>query len=256
MAKTKSNFFTLMVFGDDAKKQIEKYSTEYKVPQYIKYKYLDASKYKDTEVKALNQLLDVTNLSNEPHIREWITNRLNALAKQSAFEFYKELTDGMYYDENGNALSEENPNGKFDTAKIGKMFSTPFTLKDGNTSYSARCSDIDWVATNTKNHRIYERTWDLVMDKKDAISDIDKKIYDAMKDKTAYLSSFGDKEWYVRYCSSYWCNAVVNDGEWHDCNTDCNGDFGKWIGSFSERFMAYNKKDDLVTIFECSKNNG
>ena len=36
----------------------------------------------------------------------------------SNFDYYSELTNGLFIDSNGDAWSEENPNGKWQTCKI------------------------------------------------------------------------------------------------------------------------------------------
>ena len=50
----------------------------------------------------------------------------------------------LYIDSNGDAWSEENPNGKWQTCKIGDFFSLPLILSDGSETHSALNKDIDW----------------------------------------------------------------------------------------------------------------
>ena len=158
----------------------------------------------------------------------------------------------MYYDENGNALSTENPNGHWKTARIGKNFSLPLKLKDGSESYSARCGDIDWDAMNEPTE-LYEAAWEMVVEGREPTNEQEERVYESMKDKLTYFSNFKSKEDYVTYSTSYWNYAFVNKDGWVDM---ANEDERKWINNFYDRFIATIDPNDLVTIYECSVNNG
>ena len=111
-----SKFFSVLVVGDNQQELLSEYSISKKVPQYVKYTYLDASKYQERAIKVLQKLLDDSDKIGIPKdTRDVLYERMKTLEKMSSFEYYKELTDGMYYDENGNAMSSENPNGKWST---------------------------------------------------------------------------------------------------------------------------------------------
>ena len=116
--KTNSRFFTVMVVGENHKELMEKYSINLEVTPYIKYEYLKADKYLDTSIKALNNILKNSDkIQLEPNIKENLDIRIKTLKKMTPFEYYRQLTNGMYYDENGNALSSENPEGHWATAR-------------------------------------------------------------------------------------------------------------------------------------------
>ena len=53
--------------------------------------------------------------------------------------------------------------------------------------------------------------------------------------------------------TSYWNYAFVNKDGWVDM---VNEDERKWINNFYDRFIATLDPNDLVTIYECSVNNG
>lgn len=251
MAQTGSRFFSLMVIGDDPMKIIEKYGADFKVEPYIKYRYLDAKKYHSTAIKTLKQVINNFNsLSIKPNIKETLTNRLENISKLTPFEYYRELTDGLFYDNDGNAISEENPNIKYNTCKKGRNFSLPLILKDGSESYSALVKDIDWEAMNGKNKGIYEAAWEMVMEDRKPQNDIEEQTYNSMKDKTAYFSNFKSKEDYVTYSTSYWNYAYADINGWID--VDDEGDEMKWIKNFYSRFIKNLNPNDLVSIFECS----
>ena len=57
MEQKRSRFFSVMVVGDDPAAITKKYDLNLKVEPYIKYRYLDAGKYKSTSIKALEKIL-------------------------------------------------------------------------------------------------------------------------------------------------------------------------------------------------------
>jgi hypothetical protein len=242
-----------MVVGDNHKELMEKYSLDLEVDSYVRYEYLKADKYQNNSIKALDNLLSHGDeIGLEPQVKESLERRIKTLKGMTPFEYYRELTDGMYYDENGNALSTENPNGHWKTARIGKNFSLPLKLKDGSESYSARCGDIDWDAMNEPTE-LYEAAWEMVVEGREPTNEQEERVYESMKDKLTYFSNFKSKEDYVTYSTSYWNYAFVNKDGWVDM---VNEDERKWINNFHDRFIATIDPNDLVTIYECSVNNG
>lgn len=249
-----SRFFSVMVVGENPSKIMEKYDIRKEVEPYIKYKYLDAEKYKNSAIKILKNLLEnYDKIGIKIGSKELLEERLKALANLSTFEYYKELTQGLYYDENGDALSTENKDGHWLTCRIGRNFALPLKLKDGTESYSALCKDIDWDLMHKANQETYAAAWEMVMEGREPSTDVEKTIYEAMKDKTAYFSKFKDKESYVNYSTAYWNYAYVDENHgWVD--VDLYGDENEWINTFYDGFIKNLKDDDLVTIFECSVN--
>ena len=253
MAQTNSRFFSVMVVGDNHKELMDKYSLDLEVDSYVRYEYLKADKYQSNSIKALDNLLSHGDeIGLEPQVKESLERRIKTLKGMTPFEYYRELTEGMYYDENGNALSTENPNGHWKTARIGKNFSLPLKLKDGTESYSAKACDIDWDAMNEPTE-LYEAAWEMVVDGREPTNEQEERVYESMKDKSAYFSNFKNKEDYVTYSTSYWNYAFVNKDGWVDM---VNEDERKWINNFYDRFIATIDPNDLVTIYECSVNNG
>ena len=135
MANIGSKFFNVMVIGDDPEGLMKKYDKALKVKPYIKYKYLDADKLKKNAEKLLSNVIENFDKfqMNESQLR-YFKERLKAMHGMSSFEYYKTITDGLYYDDEGNALSEQNKDGKWDTYNLGKNFCYPFKLKDGKES--------------------------------------------------------------------------------------------------------------------------
>lgn len=253
MAQTNSRFFSVMVVGDNHKELMDKYSFDLEVEPYIRYEYLKADKYQNNSIKALDNLLNnADKVGLEPQLKEGLERRIKALKKMTPFEYYRELTDGMYYDENGNALTTENPNGHWVTARIGKNFSLPLKLKDGTETYSAKADDIDWWAMNEPT-AMYEAAWEMVMEGREPTNAAEERVYESMKDKTAYFSNFKDKDDYVTYSTSYWNYAFVDKNGWVDLSDEHER---KWITNFFERFIKDIDPNETVTIYECTVNNG
>lgn len=245
-----------MVVGENPSAIMEKFNMNKEIEPYVKYKYLDADKYKKSAIKVLENILNDYDKVGIPIMsKELMEERLKALKALSTFEYYKELTDGLYYDENGDALSTENKEGKWVTCRIGRNFAIPLKLKNGEETYSALNKDIDWDAMHKVNQETYAAAWEMVMENREPLTDEEKTIYEAMKDKDMYFSKFKNKEAYVNYSTSYWNYAFVDSQQgWIDI--DDGKDENEWINNFFDRFVKNLKDDDLVTIFECSVNNG
>lgn len=247
-----SRFFNVMVVGDNHKELMDKYSIDLQVDSYVKYEYLKADKYLNNAIKALDNILEnADKIGIDQSVKDSLSHRVKILRKMTPFEYYRGLTDGLYYDENGNALTNENPEGHWKTARIGRNFALPLKLKDGSESYSARMDDIDWMAMNEPT-ALYEAAWEMVVDGREPTNEEEERVYQSMKDKTTYFSNFKDKEDYVNYSTSYWNYAFVDENGWKD--VDEEGDEKKWINNFFERFIKNLKPNDLITIYECSVN--
>jgi len=255
MANTNSKFFSAMVIGENHREIMSKYSLDLEVNSYVKYEYLKADKYLNNSIKALDNILsNADKIGLEPSVKESLSARIKILNKMTPFEYYRELTNGMYYDENGNALSTENQDGHWKTARIGRNFSLPLKLKDGSEAYSAKVGDVDWEAMN-EPPRLYEAAWEMVMEGREPTDEEEEKVYKSMKDKTVYFSKFKSKEDYVTYSTSYWNYAFVDENGWVDVDSDKEGE-QHWITTFYDRFIKNLDPNQLVTIYECSINNG
>ena len=242
-----------MVVGDDPAAILEKYSIDKKVEPYVKFKFLQAEKYKETAIKVYEKVLEENSVALiTPEVKTIFEEGLKNLRMMSTFEYYRKLTDGMYYDENGDALSDKNPNGKWKTAHIGRNFSLPLLLKNGEEVYSAKCSDVDWKKMHLNNQDLYRTTWEMVMEGREPVSEEEKMIYESMKDKQVYFSKFADKESYVNYSTAYWNFAYVDENGWFDMNSTKGQN---WINEFYERFITKIGDDKKITIYECTTNN-
>jgi hypothetical protein len=214
---------------------------------------LKADKYKNTAIKVSEKLLEDSALVMiNPQMKQAVEDNVNRLKQLSTFEYYQQLTEGMYYDENGNALSDKNPNGKWKTSHIGRNFSLPLITHDGKEVYSARAKDIAWDKMHHTNAAVYEAAWEIVVEGREPQTPEEEKIKESMGNKQAYFSNFKSKEHYVNYSTAYWNFAYVDDKNWFDITQI---DESAWIEHFYDRFITQLKPDDLVSIYECTIND-
>ena len=251
-----SKFFTVMVVGDNPEGLMSKYDKALKVKPYIKYKYLDAEKIRSNAIKMLSNIIasyDKFAMSEDQ--LEYFKSRLKAINGMSSFEYYSSLTNGLYYDADGNALSEENPDGKWDKYNLGKNFSYPLKLKDGKETYQAMSGDVDWnqmhMETNSVN--LFEIIWRLVVDDDDPSDANEEQLKNNWKDKKNYLSGFKNVDEFISHNCAYWNYAYLDKNGWVD--VDDEGDEMKWVLNFFERFIEPLKNDEKVTIYEFSRSS-
>lgn len=252
MENKKSRFFSVMCIGNNPKDIMARYDMNATVEPYIKYKYLDAAKYRKTTIDIQNRLLKEFDKSGlDERIKNAIEQRLQLLNQMSDFEYYKELTNGLFYDADGNALCDQNPNGKWKTCHIGRNFSIPLKTVDGKEVYSASNKDVDWSQMHMAHQDVYAAAWEMVMEGREPQTKEEVTIYHSMGDKQAYFSKFKDKDAYVQYSTAYWNYAYVDEQQgWIDIHSTPN-EFD-WINGYYDRFVKPLKEDDMVTIFECT----
>ena len=251
-----SKFFTVMVVGDNPEGLMSKYDKALKVKPYIKYRYLDAEKIRSNAVKMLSNIIaNYDKFAMSEDQLEYFKSRLKAINGMSSFEYYSSLTNGLYYDTDGNALSEENPDGKWDKYNIGKNFSYPLKLKDGKETYQAMSGDVDWnqmhMETNSVN--LFEIIWRLVVDDDDPSDANEEQLKNNWKDKKNYLSGFKNVDEVIAHNCAYWNYAYLDKNGWVD--VDDEGDEMKWVLNFFKRFIEPLKNDEKVTIYEFSRSS-
>lgn len=247
-----SKVFTTMVVGDNPIELMSKYDMSLEVEPYVKYKYLDAEKMKNNSIKIFNEIVKNPKSFN---INEYQTDVLNErlvqLKKMTPFEYYSELTKGLFIDDNGNALSTENPNGKWQTSKIGEFFSIPLILNDGTTTHSALNKDINWDKLHMNNTYTYEIVWQLIKEGKKPSSEEEETLFNNMKDNVNYFANFKNVDEYVIHNCAYWNYAYLDKDGWQDMDDD--KDYSSWISTFFDKFVTKLNPNDKITIFECTK---
>ena len=241
-----------MVVGDNPEKLMEKYNKALKVKPYIKYRYLDAEKMKNNSSKMLTEITNNPEKFTLSKFQiDYFKERLKAINSMTPFEYYSTITHGMYYDENGDALSDVNPNGKWDKYNIGKNFSYPLKLKDGKEVYQSKAKNIDWdsMHMNSEYVKLFEKIWSLVIDDEDPSNKEEENLKVNWSTKKNYLSNFKTVDDFISHNCAYWNYAFLSENvSWTDVDDEDNE--SSWISNFFERFIEPLKDDDLVTIYE------
>jgi hypothetical protein len=251
MEENESKLFTLMVVSDTPEEVIKKYDANMEVEPYIKFYYKDIAKYKKKAMKVTQDLIDNSeSLGLTPFMKDYFVNKIKTLKKTSDFEYYTTISDGCTFDENGNALTTTNPNGKWGTCRIGRNLCLPLKLKIGTEALQARAGDVDWPKMHMVNIELYRLAWKLFHKEVEPKTEQEKQIYDNIKYQKRYFEGFDSEEDYVNYCCSYWCYAYADDDKWEDADDHKNYE---WITTFYDKYIKNLKPDALVTIYECSK---
>jgi hypothetical protein len=242
-----------MVVGENPEEIMENYSTTLKVEPYIKYRYVDAKKIRDKAISMFSELLkNAQKYSLSDEQKSLIEEKYKAISAMSPFEYYSSITYGMYYDEDGNATTDENPNGKWVKYHIGQGFSYPLTLKDGTEKYSAKKGEIDWDAMHMNKFSVnyFHKVWSLCKDDSEPENDEEAALKATWSTKKNYLSNFKSEEAFINHNCSYWNYAYVDENGWVDL--DDFGDDSKWVANFYKKFVKPLPDDALVTIYEFS----
>lgn len=251
MSEGENRVFTLMVVGDEPDELVKKYDSSLEVEPYVKYYYKDVSKYRKKAIKISQDLVDNSSkLGLTPFMVDFFKDKVNSLKKLSDFEYYTTICGGCSFDKDGNALSTENPDGKWGTCRIGRNLCISFTLKNGSTALQARFKEIDWSKMHMINTELYSTAWKLFHNEIEPKTKQEKTIYDNIKNQKRYFDGFDCEEDYVNYSCSYWCYAYLDKDGWKDA--DDHKDY-KWITEFYDKFVMKLKPDDYISLYECSK---
>ena len=250
MEENKSKFYSLMVVGDNPLEMIKKYDATMEVEPYVKYRYDDAGKIKKKAIKLMQDIIDNSDKVSLTNIMiDYLKERIKNLISISDFEYYSTLTDGLEINSDGDAITTENPDGKYKTCRVGKNLCIPLTLKDGSSSFSAKAGDVDWGKMHMANCDLYRISWELYNGEREPQNSQEKSIYDNIKNQKRYFEAFENVENYIKYNCSYWNYAYLDNNGWHDASDRKNYE---WITSFYDKYVLPLKYGDVVTIFECS----
>lgn len=240
--------FSLLVIGNP--KDIERYDCHLKVEPYIQYVFANRSKMRETAISAIEVILKDKNLNQVT--RDGLRVRKNTIEHMSDFEYYQMVTDGLNYDNDGNALSTENPNGKWVTCQVDEKHYFPLILKEGHEkAYSALASEVDWEAMNNKEKEdLYRVTWELCMEGREPQNELEEQIKYNMtttfESYEGYFDDFKNVDEYVTYNTAFFTSAVILNGEWDDSSEYDSKD---WVLNYHNRFIANINGGETVTMF-------
>lgn len=259
---------TILVTGDNPDEQIKKYSATTNVEKHIKAKISDASKMHKSHLAYLKEILNSDKIKLNEDQKTAYQELYYDLSDMDDNEYFMYITDGCEYDpKTGDALTTDNPNAKFLCAKcyqhwldtVGEEgpMSTPFKLKDGKLSYSARKVDIDWTKMHMYNTDIYKSAWEIVVENREPKNEQEKYIKDNMSNRIAYfINNFRNCDEYVTHSCSFWSYGIIYDGNYIDVDmvsgdTDRDEEFDKkWVRDFYSDFIEKIPEDTLLTLYE------
>lgn len=246
------DYFSVIVIGDNPDSEIEKYDSMRDVSKpYIIYKYSDIHKIRLERIKFYSEFMKNT---KDLNIINGIKKQLNSLNSMSDIEYYSQLGELHSYDLDKNIISTENPFGKWITCdKGGRIFSNYLKDFNDNGINCAKECDIDWSLIHLREDKvnIYNRTWDLCVNKINPETDKDKEILKNMRKYDSYFKNFLNKDEYVKVSSSFWSYAVIDNNKmWFDME---NVDEFDWIINFYDKFIKDLDPNTLITIYECTK---
>lgn len=242
--------FVCIAAGTNPNELMEPYDKRKVIEPYVKYRFKDAQKLKEKYIEIYEGVLKNENETVDKNMLNCVIEDLKDMTIE---EFYSDLTKGLKIsEENGDAYSTENPNGKFSYYEIGKWFSIPFYTKDGKEVFQAKKSDIDWDKMHLNGGEIYKRAWEMVMENSEPENDYEAQIFENMKDKTNYFEKFVTKENYIISNTAFWGYAFVSDKTgWIDAS-ESDSQF-VWMSCFYNMFIENLSDDTLLTIYECKK---
>lgn len=243
------NHFVCIVAGDNYKELLQPYNSANETEYRVVYELKDATLLKDKYIEFNESLLNIDDLLDT--YREDTLERLKIAKEQTSEDFFYDFTYEYEHDEDGNAISNKNPNAKYSSYGIGQIFSVPFILKNGKTSFTAKKSDIDWDKMHNHDIEVYEAAWDMIMADKKPETEEEHIIYDNMKNRTKYFESFGNRETYVASNTAFWGYAFLSeDTGWIDMDTY---EQFTWMISFYDAFIKNLPDNTQLTIIECRK---
>lgn len=251
MEKDDYQHFVCIAAGNNPQELMAEYDKNTVVAQHVVYEH---SKIPEIRGRFIEQYTMAMNEGLNETQKEYVRATIQDLAEMDDEEFLNELAEeeNLIIDEEGNLCSTANPNGKWSSYTIGKLFSIPFITTDGREVFQAKKSEIDWPHVHLNGGEIYARAWEMVMDDAKPTNDYEVMVYENMRDKRHYFEKFGSKENYVTSNTAFWGYAFVSDKTgWIDASD--NQDQFAWMSNFYDMFIKNLTDDTLLTIYECRK---
>lgn len=241
--------FTLIVIGENPDEIVSKYDKNNETEPHVLYYKDNAKRYRENALNIYKFMLTDENLSDsKKHYLEEIVESISDMTDEEYFEF---LAIDRTYDEDGNIITTENPDGKYDVCHIGKNLSLPLINKAGEEVFSELKGNIDWDKVHLTDPKAYEVAWDTVIEGKKPENDDEKTIYNNMKNRTQYFMTYGDRETYIKANTAFWGYAVVDQDGWKELEDGI--DQFEWVINFFDRFIKNLPDDTRISVYECAR---
>lgn len=250
-------FRKVLVIGENHEEIIHMFSKDKAVEPYVKYKREDAGIMKKRHLAFIEAVINSGKLELTNDQRDRYKEIYLSIKEMSDSDYYLHITEGCVYDKDtGDALSTENPNAYYQYEKCYERrfketgeeapLITPFILKDGTRSYSARKGDIDWSKNHMYGTDIYEVAWDIIVDGRSPETPQEEKIKEVMP--LNYFQHFKTKEEYVRHCCAFWAYGVATSSGYAELDYTIQDKV--WVAEFYDRFIKGLSDDTLLTLYE------
>lgn len=240
--------FTAIVVGENPDEIMKKYDSAKKVEPYVVYRLSDVSKYKENTLKAYKHIANSDAMPET--IREEYKEKVLEVEKMDDIDFYSRLTEDFDLDsETGDAICDVNPDGHYNTCRLGKNLAMPLIDKKDQEVFQARKCDIAWDKIHLANQEIYKAAWEMVMGNRKPETEEEKIIYENMKNRTEYFEYYGDIDTYVASNTAFWGYAFVTEDKWLEL-TDGVSQI-KWVTEFYDNFIKNLPENTLISVYEC-----
>lgn len=237
--------FTLIVVGNEPDLLIKKYDSTIETEAYIVYYLKDAKKLHKEFIEAYSKALSTND-------NEILKERLQYLEEIDDMEFYAYLTDAYELDENGNAISTANPEGRYYTCRPGKNLSMPLMTLNGYEVFSALKKDVDWERVHLGSNETYGKVWDMVMGGVAPSNSIEESLYQNMKERKKYFEFFGDRETYIINSTAFWGYAFLSEKTgWVELEKNMSQI--EWVKNFYDRFILPLDDNERISVYECTR---
>ena len=241
--------FTLIVIGENPDEIVKKYDKNNDTEPHILYYKDKSKKYRDNALKTYKSALENNSFGGSK--KNYLEEIIEAISDMTDKEYFEFLAQDNAYDDNGNIISTDNINGKFDICRIGKNLSLPLINKAGEEVFSEIKGNVDWDKIHLANPKAYEVAWDTVMEGKKPTNKDEETIYNNMKHRTQYFMAYGDRETYIKANTAFWGYAVVDQNGWKELE-DKDDQFD-WVINFFDRFIENLPDDTRISVYECAR---
>jgi len=238
-----------VVAGNNPDEIMKKYSNRAKVEPYCVYKFNDIEKYRQQKLSIYETILQQEGIDETT--KDCIRCDIDQIRNEDDIDFYTSITENLKIDENtGDAYSDINLNGKFDTFSRG-IYAMTLLDSEGNEHSSLIKKDVDFNKVHLYNQDSYRLVWELGMEGRKPADDEEKLLYERVRDWQNYFTRFGNKENYVLSSTAFWAHAFTDGNNWYELEKD--DDQYQWIGNYYDRFIKPLSDDTLLTIYEFTR---
>lgn len=246
---------SLLVIGDVSLETLnQKFNINTKVEPYIKYKFEDREMLWKNRKDIFQGLINTNDESIPENVKTQMKDFISEIenSEDPAFYHFNSLIKRgniCKIDENGNALTDENPNGKFISLSDvpDERFALFFLLKNGTQSYDCVKSDVDWekLDKNPQDVNYYSVMWDLVKGDREPQNDIERRGLNNLMMVPKALDQFTDSEQYSKFSSSFAANSVTDGEMWEE--SDFKHRFN-WTIEFCDKYIKKLPEDTRLRI--------